>query len=489
MHNLFPGSHLVRDYWNLRFRLLTPTPSLSAVSITGTGANIIESSSRRNSLNGSHQGSASSILSEEDVNRWRTRIHDPPATDVNHIINRFENLLSGRVFRMTGDLESRENEPEAVESNEVRSQDKNNITTSSSINDISRMDVSFRHVDLGPSSSVGNIVVLFGSEACASFEEYEESDEMFSASSKHSESSSSESQKISEEGWGYSISSGSSELSFKSYDFLHLSRSSSGNISSSALASSTIYKSAVPASITSSDSRQNQLLRGTREYVFVARPSTAPLPWVNYWLRFCCYGNQASHGTDESDSILFGESVDLANSIQSSDESDEPLAIEDIMENKMILSSSDNLLEDLIGEFSDHSIKIDHITQLNSFMINSKKTEVILSETLPPIVNMIHRRTWGSMMELRHEMKCSPVYTSVPNIHQELGMKNGVEFNVRIVDCTVDSNKDSERSTSVDEPDDTIDHDPIDSIAFLRQKVGRRKQSLQDAVEGKSIFR
>ena len=219
----------------------------------------------------------------------------------------------------------------------------------------------------------------------------------------------------------------------------------------------TMYRYPVPGSITSSDPHQFQLQRSEREYVFVQRPFAMPLSRVNSWLRNNFFESPASRHED-LDSGIVGANQDGPS-----------------------------------GSWIGHPNQSDRQT---TFLMNAQKTEVILSgipadvtkNYSSPLLQMVCEQTRGSMIELHHTEKWSPanIYSSLPNIYEEIGLRNGVSFNIQGMKPLNALTMHPRPNSSVDERDDILD-DAMDSISVVCEKVERRDQALRDAARGRSM--
>ena len=227
----------------------------------------------------------------------------------------------------------------------------------------------------------------------------------------------------------------------------------------------TMYRYPVPGSITSSDPHQFQLQRSEREYVFVQRPFATPLPRVDSWLQNNFFASPARSDANSDPGMNHRASEDGASGSRVDDPNPS---------NQMIQAN----------QGSQHS-------QQTAYLVNTQKTEVVLSGVPGDVtktysnhlVQMLRARTRGSMIELHHTAQWSPLstYASLPNICEEIGLRNGVSFNIHVTEPLVTARM--HRESSVDERDHIFDH-AMDSISIVCERVERRDQALRDAARG-----
>ena len=134
------------------------------------------------------------------------------------------------------------------------------------------------------------------------------------------------------------------------------------------------------------------------------------------------------------------------------------------------------------------------------YLINTLKTEVVLSDIPPPVLGMFPARNCCSMMELQGRSKWSQprIFTSLPNISDEFGLKNiETAFDVQSLQVNGDERENTAQSSldsplhgynsSSDEKSFVCD-DAMDSISVVCENVERRDQALRDAARGMSYF-
>ena len=134
------------------------------------------------------------------------------------------------------------------------------------------------------------------------------------------------------------------------------------------------------------------------------------------------------------------------------------------------------------------------------YLINTLKTEVVLSDIPPPVLGMFSARNCCSMMELQGRSKWSQprIFTSLPNISDEFGLKNiETAFDVQSLQVNGDERENTAQSSldsplhgynsSSDEKSFVCD-DAMDSISVVCENVERRDQALRDAARGMSYF-
>ena len=134
------------------------------------------------------------------------------------------------------------------------------------------------------------------------------------------------------------------------------------------------------------------------------------------------------------------------------------------------------------------------------YLINTLKTEVVLSDIPPPVLGMFPATNCCSMMELQGRSKWSQprIFTSLPNISDEFGLKNiETAFDVQSLQINGDERENTAQSSldsplhgynsSSDEKGFVCD-DAMDSISVVCENVERRDQALRDAARGMSYF-
>ena len=120
------------------------------------------------------------------------------------------------------------------------------------------------------------------------------------------------------------------------------------------------------------------------------------------------------------------------------------------------------------------------------YLINYKRTDVILCGIPQPAIKMTPPKTSGSMIELRKpKWSSSCPSTSLPNIRKDFQVKNkSFEFHVK--NLLIEGNG-ALQSHSMEEKDNFFD-DNMDSISIIFEKVEKRDQALRDAARGTIMF-
>ena len=303
----------------------------------------------------------------------------------------------------------------------------------------------------------------------------------------------------------------------------------------------TVYTSPVPGSITSSHAQNVQLQRHEREYVFVRRPFLPPLAPVSSWLS-AYFANQTGRARREigDQAIQDGPSGQGNPGTQQSSDAEDGLVSQDgsggegNLGNQAKSESQDNghLIRLSHDGLSDHyklvmpthhdveDMLVNQRGQSSSwvsypsydsanqrdgsvsdyYLINTLKTEVVLSDIPPPVLGMFSARNCCSMMELQGRSKWSQprIFTSLPNISDEFGLKNiETAFDVQSLQVNGDERENTAQSSldsplhgynsSSDEKSFVCD-DAMDSISVVCENVERRDQALRDAARGMSYF-
>ena len=252
----------------------------------------------------------------------------------------------------------------------------------------------------------------------------------------------------------------------------------------------TMYKYPVPGSVTSSSPHQDQLKRSEREYVFVERPYAGPLPSVLYeWLKeHFCVDSQARQANESGEDVELVQNGSSGSSLQESHGSNHSAQFGE-PSNSNQPGSSGSSSQDLFSPLVIYSGQRDRSVERDScYLINNKKTDVILCGIPSTAMKMSPTTLWGSMTEL-HQPKWSPLrpYTSLPNISQEFGWrKKSFEFDVKNV---LIQDIETLESSSIDEKDNVLDDNMDCSISVIFEKVERRDQALRDAARGMDMFK
>ena len=251
----------------------------------------------------------------------------------------------------------------------------------------------------------------------------------------------------------------------------------------------TLYEYPVPGSITSSNPYQDQLKRSEREYIFVQRPFASPLPLVDRWLKdHFSVGSQTSRGNKSSENakLEFDQGGQSEPRLQESHRSyyssefGEPSNL-----NPADLSGQDAQASScpwvaFRGQ-GDQAIQRD-----SCYLINNKRTDVILCGIPQPAIKMTPPKTSGSMIELRKpKWSSSCPSTSLPNIRKDFQVRNkSFEFHVK--NLLIEGNG-ALQCNSMEEKDNFFD-DNMDSISIIFEKVEKRDQALRDAARGTNMF-
>ena len=218
------------------------------------------------------------------------------------------------------------------------------------------------------------------------------------------------------------------------------------------------------------------------------------------------FGSQASQ-VDEGGNAAIANSVADHSSIGQNDEDAQENRLSEVDESYQMGEASHHSdsgldYQDLQHSYSFasqaypgqsiHSIKPKWSAGSGScYLINNKKSEVVLSGIPSSTVRMTPSRIWASMVELHHKPLWSPasIYISLPNIYQEFGLKNRVGFNVQNVPSLpqLGMHRNNGIDSFADEKDNMCD-DNLDSISVTHEKIERREQALRDAARGMCIL-
>lgn len=219
------------------------------------------------------------------------------------------------------------------------------------------------------------------------------------------------------------------------------------------------------------------------------RPYAGPLPSVLYeWLKVhFCVDSQARQVNESGEDVELDENGSSGSSLQESHGSNHSAQFGE-PNNPDPAGSSGSSSQDAFSPLVIYSGQRDRSVERDScYLINNKKTDVVLCGIPPAAMKMSPTTLWGSMTEL-HQPKWSPLrpYTSLPNISQEFGWRNkSFEFDVKNV---LIQDIETLESSSIDEKDNVLDDNMDCSISVIFEKVERRDQALRDAARGMGMF-